>query len=61
MKTRSFCTTRSAPVTISMAIEELSRTFGDNYGFFADGPPAERLAALEQWQQLIGGRPDLDL
>lgn len=43
------------------AIEELSRTFGDNYGFFADGPPAERLAALEQWQQLIGGRPDLDL
>ena len=43
------------------AIEELSRTFGDNYGYFADGPSAERMASLEQWQQLIGSRPDFDL
>lgn len=43
------------------AIEELSRTFGDNYGFFADGPQAERLQALEQWQNIIGSRPDLDV
>ncbi len=43
------------------AIEELSRTFGDNYGYLADGPQAERVASLEQWQQLIGSRPDFDL
>jgi HEAT repeat protein len=43
------------------AIEELSRTFGDNSGYFADGPQAERLAALEHWQQVIGSRPDLDV
>ncbi|MBL8919535.1 MAG: FrgA protein [Myxococcaceae bacterium] len=43
------------------AIEELSRVFGDNYGFFADGPPAERLAALEQWQAVVASRPDLDI
>lgn len=43
------------------AIEELSRTFGDNYGYFADGPPAERLAALEQWQSVVASRTDLDV
>jgi HEAT repeat protein len=43
------------------AIEELSRTFGDNSGYFADGPIAERLAALEHWQHIIGSRPDLDI
>lgn len=43
------------------AIEELSRTFGDNYGYFADGPQAERLAALEQWQGVVAGRPDLEV
>jgi len=43
------------------AIEELSRTFGDNYGYFADGPSAERLAALEQWQSVVSSRPDLDV
>jgi hypothetical protein len=43
------------------AIEELSRTFGDNYGYFADGPSSERLAALEQWQSVVSSRPDLDV
>jgi hypothetical protein len=43
------------------AIEELSRTFGDNVGFFADGPPAERAPALAQWRSLVASRPDLDL
>ncbi|MBE2253449.1 MAG: HEAT repeat domain-containing protein, partial [Myxococcus sp.] len=43
------------------SIEELSRTFGDNFGFFADGPQAERLASLEQWQNVVGSRPDFDV
>lgn len=43
------------------AIEELSRTFGDNFGYFADGPSAERLASLEQWQSIIASRPDFDM
>jgi len=43
------------------AIEELSRTFGDNFGYFADGPSDERLASLEQWQSIIASRPDFDM
>ncbi len=43
------------------AIEELSRTFGDNYGYFADGPQAERLAALDQWSSVVASRPELDV
>jgi HEAT repeat protein len=43
------------------AIEELSRAFGDNYGYFADGPDAERNAATARWQSLVGSRLDLDL
>lgn len=35
------------------AIEELSRAFHDNLGFFADGPPAEREAAVRQWEATI--------
>jgi HEAT repeat protein len=43
------------------AIEELSRTFGDNYGFLADGPPADRKTSLEQWKYVISSRPNFDL
>lgn len=43
------------------AIEELSRTFGDNYGFFADGPDAEREGAVSRWQAIVASRSDLDI
>lgn len=43
------------------AIEELSRAFGDNAGYFADGPLEERAAAVAQWRGAAAGRPDLDL
>jgi HEAT repeat protein len=43
------------------AIEELSRTFGDNHGFFADGPKDERNAAIGRWQEVVTSRPDLEL
>ncbi len=43
------------------AIEELSRTFGDNYGYFADGPDAERNEARARWQAIVTSRLDLDL
>ncbi len=43
------------------AIEELSRTFGDNFGFFADGPEAERAGAVSRWKAVVASRADLDL
>lgn len=43
------------------AIEELSRTFGDNFGYFADGPEAERAGALHRWKAVVASRTDLDL
>ncbi len=43
------------------AIEELSRTFGDNFGYFADGPEREREGALARWKNVVAARPDLDL
>ena len=43
------------------AIEELSRTFGDNFGFFADGPEAERAGAVTRWKAVVSSRGDLDL
>ena len=43
------------------AIEELSRTFGDNFGFFADGPEAERAGAVARWKAVVSSRADLDL
>jgi hypothetical protein len=43
------------------AIEELSRTFGDNFGFFADGPEAERSGAVARWKAVVASRSDLDL
>jgi HEAT repeat protein len=43
------------------AIEELSKVFGDNHGFLADGPPPERLRAVERWESEIAARPDLDI
>jgi hypothetical protein len=43
------------------AIEELSRTFGDNFGFFADGPPAERAGAVDRWRAVVQSRPELEL
>jgi hypothetical protein len=43
------------------AVEELSRAWGDNLGYFADGPPAEREVGIERWRAAIGARPDFDL
>ncbi len=43
------------------AIEELSRTFGDNHGFFADGPREEREAAVSTWRNAVAERPDIEL
>jgi HEAT repeat protein len=43
------------------AVEELSRVFGDNFGYFADGPEAEREAAVGRWRAIVASRPDLDL
>ncbi|MEW6432984.1 MAG: FrgA protein [Myxococcota bacterium] len=43
------------------AIEELSRTFGDNFGFFADGPQAERAGAVSRWRAVVQSRPELEL
>ncbi|MEW5743750.1 MAG: HEAT repeat domain-containing protein, partial [Myxococcota bacterium] len=43
------------------AIEELSRTFGDNFGFFADGPPTERAGAVSRWQAVVQSRPELEI
>jgi HEAT repeat protein len=43
------------------AIEELSRTFGDNFGFFADGPPAERASAVSRWRAVVQSRPELEI
>lgn len=43
------------------AIEELSRTFGDNFGFFADGPAAERAGAVSRWRAVVQSRPELEL
>lgn len=43
------------------SIEELSRTFGDNFGFFADGPASERTQAMSRWQAVVASRQDLDL
>jgi HEAT repeat protein len=43
------------------AIEELSRTFGDNFGFFADGPEVERAGAVSRWKAVVSSRSDLEL
>jgi len=43
------------------AIEELSRTFGDNFGFFADGPADERAGAVARWRAVVESRPELEL
>ncbi len=43
------------------AIEELSRRFGDNLGYFADGPQKERDAAVERWKATLASRPQLEV
>lgn len=43
------------------AIEELSRAFGDNLGYFADGPELERAAAVDQWRIQIQTHPDFEV
>jgi HEAT repeat protein len=43
------------------AIEELSRTFGDNFGYFADGPDAEREGAVSRWRAVVASRLDLEI
>jgi hypothetical protein len=43
------------------AIEELSHTFQDNFGFFADGAEPTRQAAVGRWKAVAASRTDLDL
>lgn len=43
------------------AIEELSRSLGDNLGFFADGALHERQSAVERWRSAVAARPGLTL
>jgi hypothetical protein len=43
------------------AVEELSRAWGDNLGYFADAPQEERAVAVETWRAAIGARGDFDL
>src|SRR5439155_11710 len=35
------------------AIEELSKAFNDNFGYFADAPSPERDAAVRKWEQAL--------
>ena len=37
------------------------KAFGDNCGFFADGPDAERAGAVARWKAVVASRADLDL
>ncbi len=43
------------------AVEELSRAFGENLGYFADGPDTERVLAVDKWRSAISTRPDFEL
>ena len=43
------------------AVEELSRAGGDNFGYFADAPQAERDAAIDLWRGAVAARGDFDL
>lgn len=49
------------PDTRLAAIEELSKHFGDNAGFFANAPPGERAQAVATWRTLLGARDDLEV
>ncbi len=52
----------SDDVDIRLAsIEELTRAFHDNRGFFVDGSPNERAAAVNLWRQYVTSRPDIEL
>ncbi len=43
------------------AVEELSRAFGENLGYFADGPDTDRVMAVDRWRSAISARPDFEL
>jgi HEAT repeat protein len=43
------------------AIEELSRAFGDTFGYLADSPPGERASAVSRWRSVVQSRPELEL
>jgi len=43
------------------SIDELTRTLGDNLGFLADAPEAERAGAVHRWREYVAGQPALDV
>ncbi len=43
------------------SVEELARAFGENLGYFADGPEPERASAIERWRLAIAARPEFEL
>jgi hypothetical protein len=43
------------------AIEELTRAFGETWGYFADGPPEERQQAAQAWRSFADAHPELDV
>ena len=43
------------------AIEELSKAFGDNFGYFADGAAGDRVASVAAWRSAVEARPELEL
>jgi hypothetical protein len=43
------------------AIEELSRAFTENLGYFADSPEAERAEAVGRWRDALAARPELEV
>ena len=42
------------------SIEELSKLFGDNHGYFVNGPEQERAAAIAKWRKVVASRPDVE-
>jgi len=47
---------KDAPSRFS-AIQELSKAFNDNLGYFADAPTQQRNPAIRRWEALINGSP----
>jgi hypothetical protein len=43
------------------AIEELSRAFTENLGYFADSPEQERAQAVGRWRAALAARPELEV
>ena len=43
------------------AIEELTRSAGDNLGYFAESADPDRAAGVARWMEWLAARPDFDL